>query len=96
MLEEKTTQIILDEYFSGCVKYWQKQQGISESEAYKRALEYDMIEIYKVNGGCLHDPNSPRGEELDRQTVLDFFKYRCMDVYGKAWELQWNSYKLNC
>ena len=58
------------------------------------ALEYDLIEIFKVNNGCLHDPYSLKGDELDKQTTLDFLKYRCQDLYGKEWEEHWKEYNL--
>lgn len=53
-----------------------------------------MIGLYRVNNGCLHDPYVPRGEELDIQTTLNFFKYRCMDIYGKKWKDKWVEYEL--
>lgn len=83
MLNANNSQIKLEKYHADCVKFWTRQNGIDEREAYKRALEYDLIEIFKVNNGCLHDPYSPKGEELDKQTTLDFLKYRCQDLYGK-------------
>ena len=51
-------------------------------------------EIFKVNNGCLHDPYSVKGDELDKQTTLDFLKYRCQDLYGKEWEEHWKKYNL--
>ena len=56
MLNMNDSQIKLEKYHAGCVKFWERQNGIDEREAYRRALEYDLIEIYKVNNGCIHDP----------------------------------------
>lgn len=94
MLNANDSQIKLEKYHADCVKYWTRQNGIDEKDAYKRALEYDLIEIFKVNNGCLHDPYSPKGEELDKKTTLDFLKYRCQDLYGKEWENHWKEYNL--
>lgn len=94
MLNANNSQIKLEKYHEDCVKFWARQNGIDEREAQKRALEYDLIEIYKVNNGCLHDPYSPTGEELDKKTTLDFLKYRCQDLYGKEWEEHWKEYNL--
>lgn len=94
MLDSYDSRIELEKYYADCVRFWNEQNGIGEKEAYKRALEHDLIEIFKRNNGCLHNPFSPRGEELDRQTTLDFFKYRCMDLYGKEWKSNWKKYNL--
>lgn len=94
MLNAKQSQIKLEKYHSDCVNYWKKQKNIDEKEAYKRALEYDLIEIYKMNQGCIHDPYSMAGEELDKEATLDFFKYKCMDLYEKEWESHWDEYNL--
>ena len=59
---------------------------LDEKEAIRRALEYDLIEIYKVNKSCIHDLFRARGEELDKQTTLEFFKSRFMDLYGRQWK----------
>lgn len=94
MLSANDSQLKLEKCHADCVKFWTKQNGIDKREACKRALEYDLIEIYKVNNGCLHDPFSPKCEELDKETTLNFFKYRCMDLYGRDWEEHWEEYNL--
>lgn len=94
MLSAKESLLKLEKYHADCVKYWSRQSGIDEREAHKRALEYDLTEIYKVNNCCIHDPFSPKGEELDKETTLNFFKYRCMDLYGRDWEEHWEEYNL--
>lgn len=94
MLNANDSQIRLEKYYADCVKFWTRQNRIDEKEAHRRTLEYDLIEIYKVNHGCLHDPYSPKGEELDKKTTLDFLKYRCQDLYGKEWEEHWKDYNL--
>lgn len=94
MINANDSQIKLEKYYADCVKFWTRQNGIDEREAYKRALEYDLIEIFKVNNGCLQDPYSAKGEELDKQTTLNFFKYRCQDLYGRDWEERWKEYNI--
>lgn len=95
MLNANDSQLKLEKYYSDCVCFWRKQKNIDEREAYRRVLEYDLIEFYKVNKDCIHDPFSPKGEELDKQTTLNFFKYKCMDLYGRDWESHWNGYELD-
>lgn len=94
MLNANDSQIRLENYYKSCVRFWMVQDGINEREAYKRALEYDLIEIFKANNGCLHDPFSPKGEELDKQITLNFLQYRCQDLYGNEWESHWKEYNL--
>ena len=94
MLKVNDSQVNLERYYLDCVKFWKRQNGIDEKEAHKRALEYDLIEIFKLNNGCLHDPYSPYGEELDKKATLNFLKYRCQDLYGKEWENHWKEYNL--
>lgn len=94
MLDVKYSQFILEKYHAYCVDFWKRHRLIDEREAYKRALEYDLIEKFKVNGGCLHDPYAVNGEELDKQTTINFLKYRCQDLYGKEWEKHWKEYNI--
>ena len=94
MLSAKESLLKLEKYHKDCVKFWTRQNGIDEREAQKRALEYDLIEIYKANNGCLYDPYLPTGEELDKNTTLNFLKYRCQDLYGREWESYWKEYNL--
>ena len=94
MLNANDSRTKLEKYHADCVKFWTRQNEIDEREAHKRALEYDLIEIFKVNNGCLHDPYSVKGDELDKQTTLDFLKYRWQDLYGKEREKHWKKYNL--
>lgn len=94
MIDAKYSQIILERYYAYCVNFWKRHRGIDEREAYKRALECDLIEIFQVNGGCLHDPYAVNGEELDKKTTINFLKYRCQDLYGKEWEKYWKEYNI--
>lgn len=96
MINAKETQIILERWYADNVRFWlkQKKDAVDEREANRRALEWDLIEIYQFNHHCLHNPYTPSGDELDKQTVLDFMKYRCMDLYGKDWESHYKEYNL--
>lgn len=87
MLNANDSQVKLERYYSDCVRFQSKQKDVNdEKEAIRRALEYDLIEIYKVNKSCIHDLFRARGEELDKQTTLEFFKSRFMDLYGRQWK----------
>lgn len=95
MLNAHDTQLNLERWYKENFRFWLRQKDVfCEREAYRRSLEWDLIEIYKHNGNCLHEYGKVNGEELDTQTVLDFFKYRCMDLYGKDWENHYIGYKL--
>lgn len=98
MLNANDTQLILEKWYADNVNFWLKDKqspALDEREAHIRALEWDLIPLYKLNGrNRLHDYNSPKGDELNTQTVLDFFKYRCMDIYGKDWEEHYNGYEI--
>lgn len=94
MINANDSQIILEKCYANCVNYWKSQSEIDEREAYKRALEHDLIDMFKANGGYLHNPFTPKGDELDKQTTIDFLKYRCQDLYGKEWEKHWEEYNI--
>ena len=96
MADKKTTESILEKYFNNCKNYWLRQETepCDDKEAFRRALEYDIVEIYHCDGGFLHDPFSPCGEELDQEAVMQFIRYRCMDLYGKDWESHYKEYRL--
>lgn len=92
MLNKEKSEVILNKSFEFNLVFW-KREGNDDREVTKNALE-DMIGLYKANNGCLHDPYVPRGEELDIQATLSFFRYRCMDIYGKKWKDKWIEYEL--
>lgn len=95
MINAKETQIILEKFFNECRAFWLrdiKNEGIDEREAFRRAFEWDMVEIYNFNKGCLHDMYSPSGDELDYDTIIEFFKARCHDLYGNKWEDVYDTY----
>lgn len=45
MLNANDSQIKLEKYHADCVKFWTRQNGIDEREAYKRAKEKSRIYI---------------------------------------------------
>lgn len=93
MLDKDKSEAILEDFYRDNLNYW-RREGNDEFEAHKSALENDMIGLFKQNNGCLHDPNVPRGEELDIPTTIAFLKARCIDLYGKKWENHWKEYGL--
>lgn len=99
MINESGTMLNLERWFGDNYDFWfRNKQGDScagdEKESFRRALEWDLIEMYKFNNLVLHEYGKPNGEELDRETCLKFFKIKCQDLYGKNWEEHWNSYGL--
>lgn len=96
MIDKKNTQCILEKFHTDCTNYWMNntQEKCDEREAHRRALEYDIIELFNANGGCLHDPFAPAGDVLDKDTVLSFIRYRCQDLYGSDWKEHFEGYQL--
>lgn len=96
MVNKENTQAILERFYGNCLNYWKNnpKEKCDERESYRRALEYDIVELFNVNGGCLHDPFSPAGDVLDIDTVLDFIRYRCQDLYGNDWKEHFEGYHL--
>lgn len=99
MINANESQIILEEWFADNVHFWMNNKSGDtctgdERESFKRALEWDLIQIYKHDNNTLHDCNVPNGDILDHDTCINFFKYRCMDLYGKDWEKHWKEYKI--
>lgn len=89
-------QTTLKRYYTDCVNFWLNQKDVvNANEAYRRALEWDLIEAYKANGGYLYDPFSSNKEKLDKQITLDFLKQNCILLYGSKWEKHWSEYALS-
>lgn len=96
MLNAKDTQLNLEKWHKENINFWikNKQDPVDEREAFRRSLEWDLIGMYRHNGNFLREYGKMNGDELDKQTVLDFFKYRCMDLYGRDWEEHYKEYML--
>ncbi len=89
-------QTTLKRYYTDCVNFWLNQKDVvNANEAYRRALEWDLVEAYKANGGYLYDPFSSNKEKLDKQITLDFLKQNCILLYGSKWEKHWSEYALS-
>lgn len=89
-------QTTLKRYYTDCVNFWLNQKDVvNTNEAYRRALEWDLVEAYKANGGYLYDPFSSNKEKLDKQITLDFLKQNCILLYGSKWEKHWSEYALS-
>ena len=89
-------QTTLKRYYADCVNFWLNQKDVvNANEAYRRALEWDLVEAYKANGGYLYDPFSSNKEKLDKQITLDFLKQNCILLYGSKWEKHWSEYALS-
>ena len=89
-------QTTLKRYYTDCVNFWLNQKDVvNANEAYRRALEWDLVEAYKANGGYLYDPFSSNKEKLDKQITLDFLKQNCILLHGSKWEKHWSEYALS-
>lgn len=96
MLNANDFQVKLERYYSDCVRFQSKQKDVNdEKEAIRRALEWDLVETYKANGGYLCDPFFSDKEKLDKQITLDFLKQNCILLYGSKWEKHWSKYALS-
>ena len=71
MLNEKTTELILETFFRDCLRFWRKNTN-DEREAFEKALNDTK--------GITKDPFSPCGDKLDEETKEKFIKYREMDL----------------
>lgn len=71
MLNEKETQIILEQFFEDCKRHWE-YAGYDERKAFEFALsDVEFLE---------RDPFSPFGNKLDQETKEKFVKYRRQDL----------------
>ena len=71
MLNERETQIILEQFFEDCKRHW-KCAGYDERKAFEFAIsDVEFIE---------RDPFSPFGNELDQETKEKFIKYKKQDL----------------
>ena len=71
MLNEKETELVLEEAFRNNRRFWERQ-GYDEREAFVKALN-EAAEMTT-------DPSSPFGDKLDEETKENFIKYREMDL----------------
>lgn len=71
MLNEKETELVLEETFRNNRRFWERQ-GYDERDAFIKALN-EVAEMAT-------DPSSPCGEKLDVRTKEKFIKYREMDL----------------
>lgn len=78
-MNKEETMAVLEQFFGECLRYWERTLKIdsdTSNEAYKNAIN----DIPKRN------PYKMNGEELNKEWVEEFRKYRLMDCYGKEWE----------
>lgn len=71
MLNEHETQLIMENFFKDCLKFWERSTN-DRREAFEKALD-DTRRI-------MTDPFSPCGDKLDVETKNQFIKYREMDL----------------
>ena len=71
MLNEKETELVLEEAFRSNRKFWERQ-GYDEREAFIKALN----EVAEMTT----EPSSPFGEKLDEETKEKFIGYRYRDL----------------
>lgn len=99
MLNAEKTMVNLNRWFKENFNFWMRnKQGDScagdEKESFRRALEWDLIEIYHFNNECLHEYGVIKGDVLDRKSCIRFFKIKCKDLYGNDWEEHWKTYNI--
>lgn len=71
MLNEHETQLVMENFFKDCLKFWERSTN-DRREAFEKALD-DTRRI-------MTDPFSPCGDKLDVETKNKFIKYREMDL----------------
>ena len=71
MLNEKETELVLEEAFRSNRKFWERQ-GYDERDAFVKALN----EVAEMQS----DPCSPSGEKLDEETKDKFIRYQRMNL----------------
>ena len=71
MLNERETQIILEQFFEDCKRHW-RCEGYDERNAFEFAIS--DVEVLE------RDLFSPLGNELDQETKEKFIKYRQQDL----------------
>ena len=71
MLNEKDTQLVMENFFRECQNFWRRTIN-DEREVFAKALN-DVSSITT-------DPFSPCGDKLDVNTKENFIKYREMDL----------------
>ena len=71
MLNARQTQIILEDFFNDCYKFW-RSRGHSERKAYALTIE-DTIRLKR-------NPFVPIGGKLDPETKEKFIEYRYQDL----------------
>lgn len=71
MLNEKETQLVLQQFFMECLGFWQRSLS-DERQAFKYAID-DVRGLKK-------DPYSPQGKELNTDVKERFIKYRELDL----------------
>ena len=71
MLNEKETQLVLQQFFMECLGFWNR--SLSDERI---AFEYAIDDVR----GLKKDPYSPQGQALDLDVKERFIKYREMDL----------------
>lgn len=71
MLNEKETELIMENFFRDCLNFWRRSTN-DEREAFEKALN-DTRSV-------MADPFSPCGDRLDEATKEKFIRYREMDL----------------
>lgn len=71
MLTTQKTQLVMEQFFNDCLKFWYKK-GYDERKAFEMALN-DTKNITT-------DPYSPFGDKLHEETRIKFIQYREIDL----------------
>ena len=78
-MTKEETMAVLEKFFNECLLFWERELKV-DSDLSNEAYIHAIKEIPN------HYPYSPNGEELNKDWVAEFKKYRLMDCYGTDWE----------
>lgn len=81
MTEKQWNQeLILEQFFNDCLKYWEKVLKVSSDDS-KEPYIRSIRDIPKTNPYLVGSK-----ETIDESVRNDFIKYRLMDCFGNDWK----------
>ncbi len=99
MLDYKTSFEEIDTHFFNCLKFWEKKLNIDsdlDNTAYLKALEDILMPVRNEYVPCspLRAVYSTKNT-LNLRAYNDELRYRCMDIYGRNWEKEYQKIELS-